>query len=142
MISSRDVVFDEESTWDWETQEDEQYDFFPSFTESWEESEEPQEPMTPPPSPPQNQEDPSSEESSSERPHRMKNLQELYEVTANQDNLTLFCLFADCEPLGFEEAVQSKRWRDAMDEEIQAIKKNDTWELANLPKGHKAIGVK
>lgn len=72
----------------------------------------------------------------------MKNLQELYEVTANQDNLTLFCLFADCEPLSFEEAVQSKKWRDAMDEEIQAIKKNDTWELANLPKAHKAIGVK
>ena len=29
-----------------------------------------------------------------------------------------------------------------MDEEIKAIKKNDTWELVSLPKGHKAIGVK
>ena len=29
-----------------------------------------------------------------------------------------------------------------MDEEIKAIKKNDTWKLASLPKGHKAIGVK
>ena len=29
-----------------------------------------------------------------------------------------------------------------MDEEIEAIKKNDTWELASIPKGHKAIGVK
>ena len=29
-----------------------------------------------------------------------------------------------------------------MDEEITAIKKNDTWELASIPKGHKAIGVK
>ncbi|KAK6160335.1 hypothetical protein DH2020_003716 [Rehmannia glutinosa] len=29
-----------------------------------------------------------------------------------------------------------------MDEEIKSIKKNDTWELAQLPKGHKAIGVK
>ena len=29
-----------------------------------------------------------------------------------------------------------------MDEEIQAIVKNDTWELTTLPKGHKAIGVK
>ncbi|KAM1937502.1 hypothetical protein FF1_015220 [Malus domestica] len=29
-----------------------------------------------------------------------------------------------------------------MDEEIEAIQKNDTWEIANLPKGHKAIGVK
>ncbi|KAF7144548.1 hypothetical protein RHSIM_Rhsim04G0139500 [Rhododendron simsii] len=79
MISSRDVVFDEEGTWNWETQEEEQYDFFPSFQEKWEETEEPQEPMTPPPSPTPNQQDPSSEESSSERPHRMRNLQEIYE---------------------------------------------------------------
>ncbi|KAF7113243.1 hypothetical protein RHSIM_RhsimUnG0146100 [Rhododendron simsii] len=82
VISSRDVVFDEEGTWNWETQEEEQYDFFPSFQESWEEREKPQEPMTPPSSPTPNQEVPSSEESSSERPHRMRNLQELYEARA------------------------------------------------------------
>lgn len=29
-----------------------------------------------------------------------------------------------------------------MDDEIESIKKNDTWELATLPKGQKAIGVK
>ncbi|CAM8953275.1 unnamed protein product [Rhodiola kirilowii] len=29
-----------------------------------------------------------------------------------------------------------------MDEEIGAIKKNYTWELTDLPEGHKAIGVK
>ena len=29
-----------------------------------------------------------------------------------------------------------------MDEKIGAIKKNDTWELTDLPKGQKAIGVK
>ena len=72
----------------------------------------------------------------------MRSLQELYEVSENQNDLTLFCLFADCEPIGFEEAVQNRKWRNAMDEEIQAIKKNDTWELATLPKGHKAIEVK
>ena len=136
------MVFDEESTWDWETQEEEQYDFFPMFEERFKEREESQESMTPPSSPTPNREDPSLEESSSERPCRMRNLQELYEVTTNQDNLTLFCLFADCEPIGFEEAVQSKKWREAMDEEIQAIRKNDTWDLADLPKDHKAIGVK
>ena len=49
----------------------------------------------------------------------------------------------DCsEPVDFEEVVQDKRWRDAIDEEIRSIKKNDTWELVFLPKGHKAIGVK
>ena len=29
-----------------------------------------------------------------------------------------------------------------MDDEIKAIKKNDSWELATLSIGHKAIGVK
>ena len=29
-----------------------------------------------------------------------------------------------------------------MDDEIKAIKKNDTWKLTALPKGHKPIGVK
>jgi predicted RNA binding protein YcfA (HicA-like mRNA interferase family) len=38
--------------------------------------------------------------------------------------------------------MQDKKWRNAMDEEIKAIKKNDTWELTTLPHGKKAIGVK
>ena len=29
-----------------------------------------------------------------------------------------------------------------MEEEINVIKKNDTWELSKLPKDHEAIGVK
>nr|GFD51467.1 copia-type polyprotein [Tanacetum cinerariifolium] len=48
----------------------------------------------------------------------------------------------DCEPLVFEEAMKSKKWRQAMEEEIKSIEKNDTWELTTLPKGQKAVGVK
>jgi len=44
--------------------------------------------------------------------------------------------------MNFEEAAQDKKWRDAMDEEIRSIEKNNTWELVSLPKGHKSIGVK
>ena len=29
-----------------------------------------------------------------------------------------------------------------MDEEIAAIERNNTWELSDLPRGHKTIGVK
>jgi len=29
-----------------------------------------------------------------------------------------------------------------MDAEIESIEKNDTWELTDLPKGYKTIGVK
>nr|GEV65178.1 copia-type polyprotein [Tanacetum cinerariifolium] len=39
-------------------------------------------------------------------------------------------------------AMKIKKWRQAMDEEIKSIEKNDTWELTTLPKGQKAIGVK
>ena len=39
----------------------------------------------------------------------MRSLQDLYEATENLSNdLTLFCHFVDCEPIGFEEVVQEK----------------------------------
>nr|GEU51062.1 protein phosphatase 2C 56-like [Tanacetum cinerariifolium] len=38
--------------------------------------------------------------------------------------------------------MKIKKWRQAMEEEIKSIDKNDTWELTTLPKGQKAIGVK
>ncbi|KAH9681187.1 hypothetical protein KPL71_026873 [Citrus sinensis] len=41
--------------------------------------------------------------------------------------------------VNFEEAALDEKWRIAMDVEIKAIVKNDTWELTTLPKGHKAI---
>ena len=42
----------------------------------------------------------------------------------------------------FEEAVKSKKLRYIMDQEMQAIERNDTWELTMLPSGEKTIGVK
>ncbi|XP_070056949.1 uncharacterized protein [Nicotiana tomentosiformis] len=48
----------------------------------------------------------------------------------------------DSEPMNFDEAITDKRWRQAMEEEIESIEKNNTWELTTLPKGHRAIGVK
>ncbi|XP_070032044.1 uncharacterized mitochondrial protein AtMg00810-like [Nicotiana tomentosiformis] len=43
--------------------------------------------------------------------------------------------------MNFDEVVTDKRRRQAMQEEIESIEKNNTWELATLPKGHQAIGV-
>ena len=34
--------------------------------------------------------------------------------------------YSDCEPVGFEEAVQDRRWKEAMDEEFRSIEKNST----------------
>ncbi|KAE8671810.1 ABC transporter B family member 7 [Hibiscus syriacus] len=50
----------------------------------------------------------------------------------------------DDVPVTFNEAVQSsehKKWRIAMNEEMQSLQKNQTWKLASL-KGKKAIGCK
>ena len=71
----------------------------------------------------------------------MRNSQEIYETTKEED-LNLFYLLADSDPLTFSYAIQEDKWKKAMDEEIHAIKKNDTLKLISLPEGHKPIGVK
>ncbi|CAL5356856.1 unnamed protein product [Camellia sinensis] len=38
--------------------------------------------------------------------------------------------------------AESVNWKEAMDEEIGSLHKNQTWELVQLPKGKKAIGCK
>ena len=51
----------------------------------------------------------------------------------------------DDVPSTYREAVQCSevdKWKKAMDEEMQSLRKNETWELAQLPKNKKAIGCK
>jgi len=45
------------------------------------------------------------------------------------------------DPLDYEEAVKSERQRNAMDIEIEAIEKNDTWELFNQLKVIQSLEV-
>ncbi|GKE66254.1 retrovirus-related pol polyprotein from transposon TNT 1-94, partial [Tanacetum coccineum] len=136
VVVSRDVEFEEEGSWDWSIEENERYDFLPMTDEeeTGESGDEVQQPESPTPTPTQD-----SPLSSSEGEPKTRSLQELYEVT---DEIPLLCLYADCEPIVFEEAMKRKKWRQAMKEEIKSIEKNDTWELTTLPKGQKAIGVK
>ena len=72
----------------------------------------------------------------------MRNLKELYDATQVMEDTTLFCFFAYSDPLSFNEAIIEEKWIKAMDEEIHAIEKNDTWKLTNPPEHKKAIGVK
>jgi len=39
-------------------------------------------------------------------------------------------------------SLESSNWTGAMEDEMQSLKKNKTWKLAQLPKGKKAIGCK
>ena len=44
------------------------------------------------------------------------------------------------EPTNYKEASQFKEWRAAMNEEIESILRNDTWDLVELPKNKTPIG--
>ena len=65
---------------------------------------------------------------------------EFSEEEVEHNNLIMFTSTAN--PTTFEEAVQNSKWRAAINLEIEAIERNGTWELTDLPKGMKKIGVK
>ena len=56
---------------------------------------------------------------------------------------SLFALYCHVDgPIHFEEAIKDRKWIEAMDEKINAIGKNKTWDLVELRKGKEVIGFK
>jgi len=51
-------------------------------------------------------------------------------------------LFAELDPITYAHAVQSDKWKKAMDAEIAAIERNNIWELPEVSATRKVIGVK
>ena len=49
-------------------------------------------------------------------------------------------LLSTSTPRNVQEAMSQTEWKKAMDEEMQALRKNDTWEMEPLPEGKKLIG--
>ena len=83
-----------------------------------------------PTSTPRGQQTPSSISSRSTltEPVKTRSLREIYE-TGTPNSFSLFALFSQkYDPITFEEAVEEKVWAQAMDEEIECIEKNQTWE--------------
>lgn len=64
------------------------------------------------------------------------------EVDDEEDVVNMVEINASNDPAVFEEAEKSLKWREAMDEEMNSILRNQTWELSELPEGTKCIGVK
>ena len=52
------------------------------------------------------------------------------------------CLVCEGEPSSFAEAEHDVAWQAAMKEEMEAVERNDTWELVDLPRGHRPIGLR
>lgn len=124
VVVSRDVRFNEASEWDWNNSTEvitkdggssiATPTIIPTNPETTDDEDEPQQP-------------------------KMRSLQDLYDST---NEVHIVCLLADSEIISFEEAARDKKWQTAMDEEIKAIDRNNTWELTELPKGSQPIGVK
>lgn len=70
-------------------------------------------------------------------PKRYHMLTDLYEQT---DELLL--IENSDEPSSYREACKKIEWVNAMKTEFVSIEKNKTWNLVELPKGRKAIGLK
>nr|CAE04657.2 OSJNBa0061G20.13 [Oryza sativa Japonica Group] len=104
---SRDVVFDETTTWAWRAPEDaatEEEEFTVDFFVN---------PVAP-----------------------------SVADAGEQAGTLVQCLVATEEPVSFVEAEKHECWRRATEEELRSIEENQTWSLAKLPAGYKAIGLK
>ena len=142
IIISKDIEFDEGASWDWSSQTEESYDFFPYFEEEISTNEVIQRQDSPRSTPPQFPQGASSLSSSPcsswslgvNEGRKYRSLVDIYNETKRLDDASLFCLYANHEPVSFEEAIMDERW-------IQAIERNETWELATLQKRHKVIEV-
>lgn len=80
--------------------------------------------------------------SASSEPRKFRRLSDIYNNTEEIELDDDMLLLSVEEPATFDQAVLEKEWRQAMKTELEAIERNDTWELTDLPKGHKAIGLK
>ena len=158
IIISRDVVFDEEKTWNWVNNSSRQQPIPVSFDE--EEQKESNQQLQPshlqlqPLDSPHTTSPRSPTITASEgapRPQRSKKrpawmtdyeVRGIVQTDDANDTIAHYALFSDCEPISLQEAMKEQKWQKAMDAEIASIEKNNTWELTDLPRGQKTIGVK
>ncbi|CAH9081524.1 unnamed protein product [Cuscuta europaea] len=137
IIIVRNVIFDEDSSWEWnpETQHVENPQRIVTLEGSEEEiaTTQPNSPATTYGSSVYSSSQ-GSTSSSESPPARVRSLIDIYESCD-------FALVAT-EPTDYEEAAAQSEWKEAMEAEITSIVKNETWELVSLPQGKNAIGLK
>ncbi|CAL8999580.1 unnamed protein product [Prunus brigantina] len=143
VIISRDVVFNEDASWDWNAQQEcsvsvpltkmvsEKQEEINDTTVMQAESSVANDVLL----------EDSEEESAGidtgahdidHTPLKYKSLTEVYER----------CNICIIEPETFEEAIKDASWKMAMDSELEMIEKNDTWELVKRSSDKPVVGVK
>ena len=68
----------------------------------------------------------------------MRSLKDIYDDLDVSSKLS----FLAFQHSSFEESIKDENLVQAMDEEMDSIEKNDTWDLVNLPNDKNLIGVK
>lgn len=121
LVVSRDVIFDEKTTWNWEDKKIENTAIISSNQEEDEKDEDVSQGGEIPDS--DNEEPP---------PRGTKMLSDIYQR----------CNFAGVEPENYEEAIKHDVWKKAMEEEIRMIEKNNTWELVAIPREREVVSLK
>ncbi|KAI5341559.1 hypothetical protein L3X38_009434 [Prunus dulcis] len=81
---------------------------------------------------PETEEEPAYDPWVDDTPLRYRNLSEIYAS----------CHSCIVEPENFDEAAQDEAWKKEIENEMNMIEKNQTWELVNRPFNKPIIGVK
>ncbi|KAM1079184.1 hypothetical protein ACFX2B_013776 [Malus domestica] len=163
---SRDVIFDEETLWNWETKavEEDKVSLQICVTEKGtaqneigasHESEEGslQIPQNSPFQTPQSSHNLSAGSTSQQEGQQSSNSNSSVQSSNSSSGLTPIkmrsleeiyaaCNFCVIEPETFEEAESDKAWQIAMEDEISMIEKNETWILVDRPSDKPVIGVR
>ncbi|XP_074351811.1 uncharacterized protein LOC141690959 [Apium graveolens] len=75
-------------------------------------------------------------------PRRFRSLSDIYNNTEEIDTSDELLLMGVDEPVNYTQASRKKEWRRAMEQELEAIERNETWKLTELPPGKKVINLK
>ncbi|KAK9118982.1 hypothetical protein Scep_017075 [Stephania cephalantha] len=141
IVIRRDVVFDENTCWKWSEDQVQHNILAPLAAEIFaNEEHEPTlsssatTPSTSTSTPSRNSSTTLEESSDETPPTRYRSLTDIY--ASCQFALTV------SDPSNYKEAAEKEEWRKAMEEEMKAIEKNETWEITDLPEGKNAIGLK
>lgn len=94
------------------------------------------------PEPSQQNEDFPEESVRKSTPVRFISVSDIYENTDVIELEEELLLLSVEEPVYYQQAVNENSWKEAMRKEIEAIERNNTWKLVELPSGHKPIGLK
>ncbi|KAL8132353.1 hypothetical protein AgCh_008011 [Apium graveolens] len=124
ILLSRDVVFDEQKTWDWEENSEQQnkmeggFVVFDSSAEMEADAYHDTEPMSPVRS-----------SGTSTDTSGTQETEEVYDESEEVEIEEELMLGAVDEPLNYNQAMTEGVWKKAMKAEIESIEKNETWEL-------------